>query len=725
MPEKGEAVWQGRLAAGLDPRARKLNDSLPVDARLVGEELALSRAYATTLAECGVMSEAERDRLVAACDSLEADLGAGRATLAGEDVHSAVEAALDRRAPGEAESTGPARRLHTGRSRNDQVATLLRMHVMRLCDSAVEGVRELERSLVRQARAAGETLCASYTHLQPAQPIRLAHWWLAHIEAFARDEERFAEAREAADRLPLGAGAVAGTPLRYDRAVLATRLGFSRVAMNSLDAVGDRDFALQYLNAAALLGVHLSRLAEDLVVFCSPAFGWFAAPDGFSTGSSLLPQKRNPDLFELARGKCARLLANAQSLAALLKGLPSSYQKDLQEDKEAVFDTADTLELLLAALPPAIAALAPDPARLAASLTTDLLAVELADALVAEGVAFRDAHRAVGALWAAAERAAVEPAALPLTERLALSPQFTDARLAALSFEAAVARRTHPPGTGSTAHQLALAEARLGLGPGGDADLPAPEDVVPPGDAPPGDVRPKTGPVPDWMRGPGGPSRGDEGRGQGGGGGLAESALGDGLTLRRARIADVPGIAGVMAPYVVDGTLLPRPVSELYQCVREFHVVERTASNGTPATIVACAALRLLWRDLGEVRSLAVRPDAHGRGLGAALVAAVVADARALDVPRVIALTREVGFFERSGFNAQQRESLPRKVWTDCVRCPKRHACDEVAMILDLVPGASEEAARQARSYVLPMRPSLREGTPAAESNDPSLPVVS
>ncbi|HEY6194491.1 MAG TPA: argininosuccinate lyase, partial [Candidatus Eisenbacteria bacterium] len=388
MTRTPDPVWKGRLAAPLDPRARRLNDSLPVDGRLVGEELALSRAYAATLAECGVMGEGERDALIAACDELEAALGTGKAVLAGEDVHSAVEAALVERCG------DPARRLHTGRSRNDQVATLMRIHVMRLCESAIEGVRELERALVSQAREAGDLACAAYTHLQPAQPVRLAHWWLAHVEALARDEERFAEAREAADRLPLGAGAVAGTPLRYDRASLATRLGFSRVALNSLDAVGDRDFALQYLNAAAMLGIHLSRLAEDLVLFCSPGFGWFAAPDGFSTGSSLLPQKRNPDLFELARGKSARLIANAQQLATLLKGLPSSYQKDLQEDKEAVFDTADTLEVLLAALPPAIDALAPDRARIAASLTTDLLAVELADALVEEGVPFRDAHRA-------------------------------------------------------------------------------------------------------------------------------------------------------------------------------------------------------------------------------------------------------------------------------------------------------------------------------------------
>ncbi len=695
MTKPREAVWQGRLAAGLDPRAQRLNDSLPVDGRLVAEELALSRAYATTLAECGVMSDAERDALNAACDGLEADLGAGRTKLAGEDVHSAVEAALAERC-GDA-----ARRLHTGRSRNDQVATLFRMHVMRLCDTAVEGVRELERALVTQAHESGDLLCASYTHLQAAQPIRLAHWWLAHVEAFARDEERLAEAREAADRLPLGAGAVAGTPLKYDRASLATRLGFSRVAMNSLDAVGDRDFAVQYLNAAALLGLHLSRLAEDLVLYCSPGFGWFAAPDGFSTGSSLLPQKRNPDLFELARGKSARLLANAQRLSILLKGLPSSYQKDLQEDKEAVFDTADTLELLLLALPPAIDALVPQRDRIAASLTSDLLAVELADALVAEGVPFRDAHRAVGALWAAAEQAACEPAVLPLEARLALSPHFTDAQLGALSFESAVARRTHAPGAGSTAHQIAIAEARLGLGPGDDADVPSPNDSTV-RDA----ARVANGPVPLPTASPR-DSSAEAGR-----------SVGDGLWLRRARVADVPGIAGVMAPYVVEGTLLPRPVSELYQCVREFHVVERVGVDGAPSAIVACAALRLLWRDLGEVRSLAVRPDAHGHGLGGALVEAVVGDARALGLPRVIALTREVGFFQHCGFNARERESLPRKVWTDCVRCPKRHACDEIAMTLDLVAGASDDAAKQARSYVLPM-------PAAAVSDDPSLPVIS
>jgi argininosuccinate lyase/amino-acid N-acetyltransferase len=681
-------VWHGRLAGGLDPRARALNDSLAVDQRLWPEELLLSRAYAQSLAECGVLEGAGLAALLAAVDQLEVDLTFGRVRLEGEDVHAAIEAELQRRCG------DPARRLHTGRSRNDQVSTLMRLRAMRLADEAVAGLHAIERALVLQARAAGTIAVAAYTHLQPAQPVLLAHWWLAHLAAFERDEARFESAREAADQMPLGAGAVAGTPLGYDRLTLASRLGFSRVADNSLDAVGDRDFALEYLNAAAVLAVHLSRLAEDLVLWCSPAFGWFRAPDGFSTGSSLLPQKRNPDLFELTRGKSARLIANASRLAVTLKGLPSAYQKDLQEDKEALFDSTDTLALLFAALPPAIEALKPEPARMAATLTPDLLAVELADALVEAGVPFRDAHAAVGRLWAAAEAAGVVPADLPEPDRLALSPHFTAGRLGALSVENALKRRDHSPGAGpaSVAAQLARAEERLGLGAGSGKAKTATTKIAPAKIAPA-----KSG------AGAAGPQAAAPEPG-------AIESFDGGIVLRRATLDDVPGIARIMADFVAQGILLPRPVSELYQCVREFHVAERAGE------VVACAALRLLWDDLGEVRSLAVRPDHHGSGLGARLVQRVLDDARTLDLPRVIALTREVGFFERCGFSIVSRDTLPRKVWTDCVRCPRRHACDEVAVVLDLKPGATAAAAAAAASWVLPIPPPLQI--------EPALPVI-
>ena len=681
-------VWHGRLAGGLDPRARALNDSLAVDQRLWPEELLLSRAYARSLAECGVLDGAGLAALIAAVDQLEVDLTFGRVRLEGEDVHAAIETELRRRCG------DPARRLHTGRSRNDQVSTLMRLRVMRLADEAVAGLHAIERALVLQARAAGTIAVAAYTHLQPAQPVLLAHWWLAHLAAFERDEARFESAREAADQMPLGAGAVAGTPLDYDRLTLASRLGFSRVADNSLDAVGDRDFALEYLNAAAVLAVHLSRLAEDLVLWCSPAFGWFRAPDGFSTGSSLLPQKRNPDLFELTRGKSARLITNASRLAVTLKGLPSAYQKDLQEDKEALFDSADTLALLFAALPPAIEALKPEPARMAATLTPDLLAVELADALVEAGVPFRDAHAAVGRLWAAAEAAGAVPADLPEPDRLALSPHFTAERLGALSVENALRRRDHSPGAGpaSVAAQLARAEERLGLGAGNGKAKTATTKTAPA----------KIAPAKSGAGAAGSQAAAPEP-------GAIESFDG-GIVLRRASLDDVPGIARIMADFVAQGILLPRPVSELYQCIREFHVAERAGE------VVACAALRLLWDDLGEVRSLAVRPDHHGSGLGARLVQRVLDDARTLDLPRVIALTREVGFFERCGFGIVSRDTLPRKVWTDCVRCPRRHACDEVAVVLDLKPGATAAAAAAAASWVLPIPPPLQI--------EPALPVI-
>jgi argininosuccinate lyase len=712
-------VWHARLGEGLDPRARRLNDSLPVDHRLWPEELALSRAYAESLLECGILDRAGRDALLAACEQVESELVARMASLEGEDVHGAIEARLV------AACGDPARRLHTGRSRNDQVATLLRMRAMDLCDRGLEMTRELARALVAQARRAGDQAMAAHTHLQPAQPVLLAHLWLAHVAALERDEARFQSAREAADLLPLGAGAIAGTPLRYERGALAARLGFTRLADNSLDAVGDRDFALEYLHAASTLGLHLSRLAEDLVLGCSPGFGWFIAPAGFSTGSSLLPQKRNPDVFELARAKAARLTSNAQRLAMTLKGLPSGYQKDLQEDKEAVFDSADTLDALLPALAAAITALEPSPARLEASLTRDLLAVELADDLVEHGVAFRDAHAVVGRLWAMAERAGVDPGDLPAPVRLDLSPWFTDERLGALDVKQALARRDHPPGggAGSVASQLARHEARLGLGPGegdssrlGGGTASGLQGGASGGDATSGVLR--TSEARDGQR------ASEEQRGGAGCG--AERARvatppdasptdnraipSAGIILRRATLPDVRGIASLMADYVLQGLLLPRPVGELYQSIREFHVATKDGE------VVACAALRLLWDDLGEVRSLAVRADHHGQGLGQTLVERVIEDARALGLPRVIALTRELRFFERCGFQAVARETLPRKVWTDCVRCPRRHACDEIAVVLDLVPGASAAAAGQGRSWVLPI--------PQTGPIEPALPII-
>jgi argininosuccinate lyase len=453
-----DRVWQGRIQSDLEPHAQVLNDSLPVDKRLWPEEVALSSAYAQALHEAGVLDIDELKKLLAACQQLELALRQNRVELKGEDIHEAIQIELIYRA------NSAANKIHTGRSRNDQVSTLLRMHVMKLCDEAVSSIRQLERAILFQAKGAGDQMVAAYTHLQPAQPVLLAHWWLAHAAALQRDETRFMSAKTAADELPLGAGAVAGSPLVYDRGALAARLGFTRMAVNSIDVVGDRDFALGYLQAAVQLGLHLSRLAEDLVLACSPGFGWFIPPDGFSTGSSLLPQKRNPDLFELIRGKSGRLVSNAERLAIVLKGLPSSYQKDLQEDKEAVFDTGDTLELVLAVLPDAIRALEARPQKMDESLRPELTAVDLADALIGEGLVFRDAHKAVGQLYAAAERAGMSPANLPIETRMDICPALTEELLQSVSYTKSVARRNQAPGTGeaSVASQIQHLEAHLG-----------------------------------------------------------------------------------------------------------------------------------------------------------------------------------------------------------------------------------------------------------------------
>jgi argininosuccinate lyase len=394
-------VWQARVSAPLDPRARALNDSLAVDQRLWPEELALTRAYTPALAECGVLSAEDAVALLGACDALEADLRSGATTLAGEDVHLGGRGGATRRCG------DPARRLHTAQPQRSgrDAAQAARDAAVR---ERVRALQELERALLVQARNARDLAVAAYTRTRPAQPVLLAHWWLAHIEASERDEERFSAVRGSADRPPLGAGTIAGTPLDYTCVALATASASagSPRTVSTRSATRFRAQEPAGGNDSAFIS---SRLGEDLVLWCSPGFGWFGAPTASRPLESRCRRSATPTCSNWRAARGARLIANASQLATLLKGLPSAYQKDLQEDKESVFDSADTLALLLDALPPAIEALEPREDRMRASLTPDLLAVELADALVAEGVPFRDAHAAVGRLWAAAETRGVTP----------------------------------------------------------------------------------------------------------------------------------------------------------------------------------------------------------------------------------------------------------------------------------------------------------------------------
>jgi argininosuccinate lyase len=451
-------LWGSRFAEQTDALVHRYNASIGFDARLYDEDITGSVAWAEGLAAAGLLTADERDALLAGLEAVRAEFAAGAFAIVpdDEDIHSAVERRLT-------ELVGPVGgKLHTGRSRNDQVATDFRLWLMRACDRLDVALRELQAALADSAAALDLPL-PGYTHLQHAQPITWGHWALAHFWPLARDRQRFAAARRSAAVLPLGAAALAGTAFRIDRAALAVRLGFGDVTANSLDAVSDRDFAAEFLFAAALLGVHLSRLAEQLILFSSAEFGFVRLADAYSTGSSIMPQKKNPDTLELTRGKSGRLIGHLTGFLATLKGLPSAYDKDLQEDKEPVFDAADTLELALPVMAGLLRTLELRPERMAAQLEAGLLATEVADYLVRRGLPFREAHQVVGRVVRLSEERGVAITELELEALQAISPHFGPDVADAMTVPAALAARDLPGGTGPGAVRTQLAAARATL----------------------------------------------------------------------------------------------------------------------------------------------------------------------------------------------------------------------------------------------------------------------
>lgn len=402
-PADGFALWGGRFeGGGLAPEADALNRSLPVDARLWREELEVAGAWAEALGDAGALERAEVRRLLEGLEGVRARLTAEVAEAAAdEDIHTLVERLLTE------EIGETAGALRTGRSRNDQAATSTRLWVMRAVVGLRERLRRLQAALVAQAEVSVEAIAPAYTHLQRAQPIRFAQFFLSHFWALQRDQRRWAAVKDCASAMPLGAGAIAGSGFAVDREALRRRLGFERLSPNSMDAVADRDFAAEFAFAGALGGVHLSRLAEDLILFASSEFGFVRFADAYSTGSSLMPQKRNPDVAELARGQSAQLLGNVAAALALLKGLPSGYNKDLQEDKVIIFRVHDILDRLLPAFAGSVETLSIDREAMVKALDPGVLAVDIADALVRAGVKFHMAHAAVGSLVRAAEQSRV------------------------------------------------------------------------------------------------------------------------------------------------------------------------------------------------------------------------------------------------------------------------------------------------------------------------------
>jgi argininosuccinate lyase len=448
-------LWGGRFSGGPHPALDAVNRSIGVDFRLWPHDVRLSKAWAAALAHAEVLTSKESAQLIKGLDAVAARIAGGAKPVAtDEDVHTMIDRLLHE------EAGAVASRLHTGRSRNDQVATATRLWTMEACDALDVLLVSLQRAMLAQASKLERAVMPAYTHLQRAQPVSGAHWMLSHFWPLQRDRERLAAARRHTATLPLGSGAIAGSAFPVARARLAKALGFSSVSENSIDAVGDRDFIAEVLFTLALVGAHLSRLAEDLILFGSSEFAFVRYGDAFSTGSSMMPQKRNPDALELARGSSARVLGDLVALLATIKGLPSGYNKDLQEDKRTLFDAADGMTLLLPAVAGSLEALTFDAARMKAAVSSTMMATDLADYLVRKRVTFREAHGAVGRLVREAEEKGCELGALPLASFREAHDDFEPDVLMQLSPSASLGNREIDGGTGPKAVKRQLAAAR-------------------------------------------------------------------------------------------------------------------------------------------------------------------------------------------------------------------------------------------------------------------------
>ena len=439
------AMWGGRFAMSPAEIMQEINASISFDKRLAPQDIRGSKAHAHMLADAGILTKADAREISKGLDQILAEIEAGtfKFSSALEDVHMNVESRLK-------DLIGPAAgRLHTARSRNDQVATDFRLYVRDCIDGIDAALEAVQRALAEKAEAHASTVMPGFTHLQPAQPVTFGHHLLAYVEMIGRDRGRFADARKRLNECPLGSAALAGTSFPIDRQKTAEALGFDRPMANSLDGVSDRDFVLETLAAATIAAVHFSRLAEEIVIWMTPQFAFVRLSDRFTTGSSIMPQKRNPDAAELARAKVGRIAGAFQSLVIVMKGLPLAYSKDMQEDKEATFDALSSLRLVMAAMAGMIADLEPVPeAMRSAAGRGYATATDLADWLVKElKMPFRDAHHVTGAIVKAAEAKGVDLDALALSDMQAIEPRITKAVFSVLSVENSVKSRTSYGGT--------------------------------------------------------------------------------------------------------------------------------------------------------------------------------------------------------------------------------------------------------------------------------------
>ncbi|ELB2249754.1 argininosuccinate lyase [Vibrio parahaemolyticus] len=613
------ALWGGRFTQAADTRFKEFNDSLRFDYRLAEQDIVGSIAWSKALLSVGVLSAEEQQKLELALNELKLEVMEDPHQILrsdAEDIHSWVEQQL-------ISKVGDlGKKLHTGRSRNDQVATDLKLWCRQQGQQLLIALERLQSQMVQVAKQHQGTVLPGYTHLQRAQPVTFAHWCLAYVEMFERDYSRLSDALQRLDTCPLGSGALAGTAYPIDREQLAHNLGFHRATRNSLDSVSDRDHVMELMSVASISMLHLSRLAEDMIFYNSGESNFIELADTVTSGSSLMPQKKNPDALELIRGKTGRVYGALAGMMMTVKALPLAYNKDMQEDKEGLFDALDTWNDCME-----MAALCFDGIKVNGERTLEAAkqgyanATELADYLVAKGIPFREAHHIVGVavVGAIAKGCALEE--LSLQELQEFSGVIDNDVYDILTIESCLEKRSALGGVSpkQVAYAVDQADKRLA-----QRDSSA-------------------------------------------------------VKVRPARLTDIETLEGMVAYWANMGENLPRSRNELVRDIGSFAVAEHHGE------VTGCASLYVYDSGLAEIRSLGIEAGWQGQGQGSAIVNYLVDKARQMAIKKVFVLTRTPEFFMKQSFLPTSKSLLPEKVLKDCDQCPRQHACDEVALEINLV----------------------------------------
>lgn len=634
------ALWGGRFKEQPSELFKSFNDSLPVDFRLAAQDIQGSIAWSRALEKVQILSSDEQQQLEKALSELLVKVEQDPKCILhsdAEDIHSWVEQQL-------IETLGDlGKKLHTGRSRNDQVATDLKLWCKEKSNDLLQALVNLQQALMDLAQRERSTVLPGYTHLQRAQPVTFGHWCLAYVEMFNRDLSRMQDALYRADTSPLGSGALAGTAYPIDRHSLAHDMGFRRPTMNSLDAVSDRDHVIEFISNASISMMHLSRFAEDLIFYNSGEAGFIELSDLVTSGSSLMPQKKNPDALELIRGKTGRVCGSLAGMLMTMKALPLAYNKDMQEDKEGLFDALDSWEISLKmAVLVAEGIKVNSTATLSAAQQGYANATELADYLVNKDIPFREAHHIVGEVVLAAIAANKALEDFTLAELQVYSDKISQDVYQHLTIESCLDKRQVLGGTSREQVELAIQTIKEETMPGSPVTgSPAKEQI-----------NLALRQVQQRLN-------------------AQKAAV---MSVRSAKMTDVDEIEKIVGFWADKGETLPRTRYSIVHDIQDFVVAE------VDGEVIGCACLYIYQTGLAEIRSVGVLPDAQGHGQGKAMIQFLLEQARHIELERVIVLTRAPFFFEKLGFTNTPMDSLPEKVIKDCDICPKKDACDEVSM---------------------------------------------